>query len=195
MQLIGRSGRQGDPGESCFAVTPEDECAEVGQTRAEELDAELRMTVRLLTASWMTSRAAASMREACDTSPVAPQLKSRSRCRRDAHAASPRDREALLSEVNGLILEACRGRQAPSTDDRARAEGVAPTTRRGAWCDDAFAEIARIVLSQFADHYVGRRLDTIEARKGFARLSLGLDGDPTEWRLDVERSYRCLPRR
>jgi preprotein translocase subunit SecA len=46
MQLRGRSGRQGDPGESCFAACDDDEVAQIGQERAEALDRELREQVR-----------------------------------------------------------------------------------------------------------------------------------------------------
>lgn len=44
MQLRGRSGRQGDPGETCFAVCPAD--AVVDQEEAERVDRELRDDVR-----------------------------------------------------------------------------------------------------------------------------------------------------
>ena len=59
MQLRGRAGRQGDPGESCFAACPDDELTalasrevvdgdtlEHAQRRAESLEAELRADVR-----------------------------------------------------------------------------------------------------------------------------------------------------
>ena len=193
LQLIGRSGRQGDPGESRFAVSADDEIAQMGQARAEELDAELRATVRRFDGAVDEAQQRLHRRrQDCVSTPVVPQLRDAvSSLAETLATASRRKRVALAAEIDGLDLQnlARWGVRARRAAIEVRLSELLARRSRELGGEDAWTDVARVVLNQLLIVLWADQLDHFEARKGFARVSPRVEEDSGAWRTDVGRTY------
>lgn len=194
MQLVGRSGRQGDPGESRFAACPDDEIAGIGQTLAEQLDAELRATVRHFDGAVDEAQQRLhAWREASANTPIEPQLTDAIATLATTLATtSRRQRPALAADI-GLDLGHLPRRSTHrrrEIDNRLQGMLERRATELGGTA--AWAEVARVVLSQLLIVLWADQLDILESRKTLARISTPQAGDVSAWRVDVARSYQAF---
>jgi hypothetical protein len=198
MQLRGRSGRQGDPGETRFGVCPTDEIATVGQDVAERLDEELRATVRAFDGAVDEAQERMhAWRRRSGLGDLDAELDAAVSAVADELTSAPRDRRtAWIADINGLDLAGIRRLRAGSRRDdiAARLRDVLDRRRDELGGDEAFAAAARATLVQLQLVLWADELDGIESEKLFARIPLALAGDNDAWRIAVHDRHRSFIR-
>lgn len=194
MQLVGRSGRQGDPGESRFAACPDDEIADIGQTLAEQLDAELRATVRHFDGAIDgAQRRLHTWREACTNTAIRPQLADAVATLAATLAATRRGQRPALAADIGLDLDDLPRRNFHRRREiETRLQGILERRATGLGGEAAWDEVARVVLSHLLIVLWADQLDILESRKILARISTRQAGDVSAWRADIARSYQAF---
>ena len=195
MQLRGRAGRQGDPGESRFASSPDDELAALatseaappatlaGQLVAEQLDRTRRADVRLY--ETVTDRLQGHLYDW------------RRRVRDEM------DVDKSLADAASLIgLRVARGRPWPlptarppipwwKSKQRLLAEHLVASlaNRRADIGEPLFSQAARLLLSTLLVVLWPDQLETLEAKKALSRLGPAFANRVPSWRSAAVASY------
>ena len=192
MQLRGRAGRQGDPGETRFASCPADEVVVVGQMVAERLDSELRANIRAfdrvvdelheLLYEW---------RRRCAHGDVESELEAAvAAVATEISRAAKARRAELAGDIAGLGLDGIRRVRTASRyeDIEARLGDVLHERHEVFGGPIAFSAVARVVLSHLLVAMWADELDLVEAQKLFTRAT-GPAGDDDRWRITAHQRY------
>ncbi|HEX7165374.1 MAG TPA: hypothetical protein VF230_00185, partial [Acidimicrobiales bacterium] len=199
MQLRGRAGRQGDPGETRFASamdddlvrlappnTPDEEAADAGQHAAEELDRELRDEVREL--EGLVDRLQAHLhrwREVAATGDVGEELR-----KAVAQAVSAADeRGVAFAGVTRDALPRFGGKRRRALHARF---DDALAARRDEMGDAVFDEAARLLLRNLLVVLWGDQLDELEQGKQLTRVAPAFVTRVPAWTERAVRSYAAF---
>jgi preprotein translocase subunit SecA len=196
MQLRGRSGRQGDPGETRFALCPTDEIAAVGQAKAEELDAELRATVQSFDSVVdEIQEKMHSWRRRCAEEPIAGELHAAlDKVAAAIAVASKPQRMLRIADIAGLEATGKRRLRTATreADVRTRIGDVMMRRSDELGGPAPFALIAQVTLAHLLVVMWADELDMLEAEKRFARIPLGYRGDNEVWRQAANKTYQTF---